>query len=394
MGRRVLPEWWVKESGTAKALVPEIKGSFNYAYQTWTSRRGDEVLFNGMFGQNVWICPRNNIVAVMTGGNNELFQESPALEIIRRYLGVEISDQINRKDLRVLRERESLFFESRRWVHPKEKKRGLLYWLGIKPRNYFDDAWTPLLGNYLFGSNNLSILPLILRAMQNSLDSAIEAIGLQREGESLCLTVRENGTYIRFKVGFYEYESSVIDVRGESYLVKAMGESTVNIKGEREYKIEILLPETSCVRTLLITSPAEDRIRVDFSETPNNRIIDNMISGISGQNSTLSFAVDLLERRFGQGIVSSTAAKAFNPMLIGANAAFDSYADILSEENRRTDEESNRVRLIRAVVDRFFKEDDGNTTANKGARRGNEKKNAISGIIEKISTKASKRTKM
>ena len=80
MGRRILPEEWVRESTAEKAIVPEINGNFNYGYHLWVSRNGSEILFNGMLGQNVWLCPGNNIMVVMTGGNNEIFQQSSALD--------------------------------------------------------------------------------------------------------------------------------------------------------------------------------------------------------------------------------------------------------------------------------------------------------------------------
>ena len=116
MGKRILPESWVGESYITRAITPETSGGFNYGYHLWVSRQGGEILFNGMLGQNVWLCPRNNIMVVMTGGNNELFQASPALEIVRGYLGGEINDELDRRDLELLREKESKFFRSRRWI--------------------------------------------------------------------------------------------------------------------------------------------------------------------------------------------------------------------------------------------------------------------------------------
>ena len=75
-GTRIISEKWISEMGETHARSPEISGDFNYGYQTWVARNSDEKLFNGMLGQDVWICPRNNIIAVINGGNDELFQES------------------------------------------------------------------------------------------------------------------------------------------------------------------------------------------------------------------------------------------------------------------------------------------------------------------------------
>ena len=67
-----------------------------------------------MLGQNVWICPKNNIVVSINSGNNELFQESPALTIIRAYLGQDLSADApaDYKDLCELKTREKNFFRN------------------------------------------------------------------------------------------------------------------------------------------------------------------------------------------------------------------------------------------------------------------------------------------
>ena len=45
-------------------------------------------------------------------------------------------------------------------------------------------------------------------------------------------------------------------------------------------------------------------------------------------------------------------------MLVGADMSIDGYEKIVTEENAKAAEESRTVKLLRAVVDRFFKEDD------------------------------------
>lgn len=390
-GRRILSESWVRISSTTKTVTPKVNGAFNYAYQIWTGRSSDEVLFNGMLGQNIWLCPKNDIIVVMTGGNNEIFQASPALEIIRKYLGGRIEDPVERRDIKVLREKEGLFFESRRWVRPKERGRGLIYWLGLRSRMSFDIAWDRVLGEYAFGVNNIGMMPLIVRAMQNNLGSCLELLSLERDGEALYLGFRESGRKYRLRIGLYGYESNIIDMRGEKYMVRTMGEAAVTHCGDTEYRIELVFPETASVRRIKIFRTERDRITVEFSETPNNRLVENLLERYKETNSAISFAVDLIERRFGEGIVARRVNETFNPSLIGADISVPNYKKIVDEETRRALDESNTVRLIRAFVDRFFGENDQPPASSGTQENKREKtKSPITKIIDKISPKSGK----
>ena len=391
-GKRILSADWVRLSSSVKAIAPEFNGNFNYAYQMWTARMADETLFNGMLGQNVWICPRNDIVVVMQGGNNELFQASPALEIIRKYLGGHINDKLNRKDARVLTEKEVTFFENRRRVRPKERSRGLLCWLGIKPRTAFDEAWTPLLGSYALRTNNVGMLPLIVRAMQNNLNSSLERIDFEREGDELYLCFTESGENFRFPVGLYGYESSIMTVRGERYIVRAMGEVTRDISGETEYRIELLFPETASVRTLCVKHLGDNKISVTLAEMPNNRVVENMLARYSEMSSTIAFGVDIIERRLGEGIVATTITNTFNPTIVAVNTASDGCVFALEEENKRAYAEYNKARLIRTVVDKFFKEDDKSTKKPSESIEQKVKK-SVTQVIDKISEKMGLKSK-
>lgn len=355
-GKRILSEEWVRVSTTVKAISPEINGSFNYGYQMWVGRNNEEILFNGMLGQNVWICPKNDIVAVITSGNNELFQASPALEIIRKYLGVRMLDGVNNRDIKLLNEKTATFFDSRRWVRPREAGRGLLYWLGLKPRISFDRSWESLLGHYKIAGNNVGILPLIVRGMQNNLNTVIEEIRLYREGSSLGVEVLESGERYGFLVGFYGYEDNVIGLRGEKYMVRAMGEVLFDRYGNSEYRIELILPEAASVRHIRLKRLDSGRLIIELSESPNHRIAENYLEMYSESSGIVSFVRDMLERRLGEGEMARIIKRIFNPTLIGADTSMPDADAIIKEENKKSAEEPGTVKIIRALVDKFFKE--------------------------------------
>ena len=392
-GKRVLSEEWIGIATKEHAKSPLSTGDFNYGYQLWVGRNAEETLFNGMLGQNVWICPKNGIVAVVFSGNNELFQDSPTIEIIRRHLGGDIEDELTKDDVRVLKEKEERFFNNRRWASPLEKRRGLLYFLGIKHKTPFDTRFNAILGEYAFGTNNVGVMPLFISAMQNNLDSEIERIIFEKQSDDLLVRVFERGVEYSILCGFYGYVENVLDVRGEKYVVKAMASAMVNKDNEGEYRIELLLPEMPNTRGISVTVPAFGTIRLKFFEMPNNKVVDSLISKAIEENGTLGFVMDLLEKRFGEGVIEKKMEKSFSPSLLGANVDYEGYRQVIDAENAKAAYESIGVKLLRSIVEKLFKEDsdDLKTTADVPSEGTDGKdsaeksqKNFLGSIIEKI----------
>ena len=392
--KRIISEEWLSLATKTQAVPPKMTGDFNYGFQTWVGRDSDEILFNGMLGQNVWICPRNKIVVVVTSGNNELFQDSPTIDIIRKHLSGVIDDEPGREDIKVLSRKELAFFDSRRWVVPLQRKRGLLCFLGIKSKTPFDERFASIIGSYAFANNDVGILPLFVGAMQNNLETGIREIRFQRREEELEMIIKEKDEEYRISVGFYGYKDNVLDFRGEKYMVRALGSALVNGEGVGEYRIELLFPELPNTRMIRITRPSDGVIQMDFSEIPNNKIIDNLLDKATSQSMALGFVMDLLEKRLGDGVVRKKVEKTFSPTLIGADIEYDGYERIIEEENAKRAYESFSVKLLRSVVDKFFKEDKADTAQEEssditegaeGAPSGAQK-NIFGAIMGKIMT--------
>ena len=377
-GKRVLSEEWMRRTTAISSAPRETFSAFGYGYQIWLSEEG-EILFNGMLGQNVWLCPKNDIIAVIQSGNNELFSDSPALGIIRKYLRGEINDKLHWYDVKALHERERRFLDSRAWVRPLEKGRGLLYLLKLKEKRVFDKRWTDILGTYVFARNNIGMLPLFVRGMQNNLHSSLQRLTLYREDESLYLSFIESGQEYTLEVGLYSYADSELDFRGERYLVKLLGEVRRSAMGEWEFRIEILFPELPNTRMLRITIPGENKIRLQMLEMPNHKVIDELLGRMPGQSPIIGFAFGLLERGFGEDFVSKKTEEAFAPILIGADVEFDGYSSILDSENIAAVKRAKIGRLLHLLVDRFFGDDDENEEFREKNKRS--RKHLISEIL-------------
>lgn len=358
-GRRILSSDWVKRSTQKHATAPMIDGDFNYAYHMWVGRSTEEILFNGMLGQNVWLCPKNGIIAVVNSGNNELFQLSPTLDIIRKYLGVDIADELTRHASRALSERERCFFDSRRWVRPLEKKRGLRYFLHLRTRFAYDERWERIEGSYFVSKNNSSILPLFIIGMQNNFKAGIERIEFRREGDELIFAFREGGALYEVNVGLYGYKRQVLDFRGERYIADVMGEALSDASGSEEFRIEFVFPEMPNTRMIRIRVGEDGMLDVELSEMPNSRIVDKVLETVSETSTLARLAISLLSRRYGEGFLEKKAEEIFTPRLLAVREDFPEGTRILEEKNAECAEEGRGVRLVRAVVARFFKESVG-----------------------------------
>ena len=265
-------------------------------------------------------------------------------------------DKINPRDTRLLLEKQAIFFNSRRWVRPREQGKGLLYWLGLKSRNKPDRAWEQIYGSYAVVKNNVGLLPLFVRALQNNLNTVIEKIDIFFLSDELHIEVSESGEKYKIRVGTYGYAENVIDYQGEKYILYAVGEVTYDRYGCREYRIELLLPETASVRRIRIKRIDEGRVLIDFSESPNHRLAENLLERYAETSSVVSFVADMLERRLGEGESARIIKRSFNPTLVGVDVNLPDYEDVISKENNELLKESGTIKLIRAIVDRFFRE--------------------------------------
>ena len=357
-GKRVLSEDWIVRSTTDVIHTPDALGHFGYGYQMWVADSGEEFLFNGMLGQNVWICPKNGVVVSLNSGNNELFQNSPALAIVERYLGQELADDLTTScfagDHGDLVEAVEHFFESRHWVRPLQPPRGKRR---KREAGYIPPEWDELLGRYHFRKNNYGMLPLIVRAMQNNLRSSLDGISLEREPDGLWLGFSECGVSYRFPVGFYEFKESVFELHGERYKVKVIGEAMEDEDRNMLFKIELLFPELPNVRRLKLSIVEDGRLLVRMSELPNHHILDRFLVEINSMNPKITFVKDMLEKRVGKHFVERMLEEKFAPALIGARIGADNYTAIMDEEREKLKASERTVKVINTVIERFIRDE-------------------------------------
>ncbi len=358
-GKRILSRRWVVESSSTHMISPKSSGGFNYGYQLWVSRNGDDFLFNGMLGQNVWICPKNNIVVVTSSENNELFQNGAITDTIQRHLGADLSKDVfdGGRSLARLREMEKNFFKSRRWVTPKEPRQGLLCRIGLRKKTPFIDTFTPLLSTFTFAKNNHGILPLFIRAMQNNYSGGIESFKFTRDGEKLFFSSTEGSLEYKIEVGLYDFKTTVLNYCGEKYLVNAIAEASVDKEGHTIYKIELVFPEMPNSRRIKLSLSGDGKLVVKMTEIPNEKLAEPLIESVYTTNPKLAVAIGVLEKRLGSQFLLRKLEGLFSPTMIGADIHSRNYYKITSDETKREKEATNATRSVASLILKLTGED-------------------------------------
>ena len=389
-GRRILSENWVKRSITTHFRVPDEAGGFNYGYQLWVSREGGEFLFNGMLGQNVWVYPGEEIVVSLNSGNNELFQESPALTIIRKHLGGEIPSTRSRyRVYPLLYEKERTFFRERSWIKPRAELHGLKFFLGLASPRPFPEAFFRILGKYDLPENNFGIMPCLVRVMQNNYQGGIDSLTFEREREILRLTSTEGGVAYTLNFGFYEYEYNVLELCGEKYIVLCIADSSEEGDGNIAYRLELIFPELPNTRRITLSLNEELLLNIKMTEIPDSRIANSFLTTLPAMNPRTKLIFDLLERNLGKNFISVKLNEQFSPEITAVRTDSDIYESYLAAERAKFERKVTSSRLIRSLINRFVLLGDEKKSDTGGADedKKEEKPPGIGGILWSVISK-------
>ncbi len=318
-GVRVLSSEWIQMSSAAHKDTPPTLGDYAYGYHVWVNPMAGEVLFNGMLGQNVWICPALSTVAVLTGGNSEFFQQSPALSILRSFLSeIPADDRPLRGGGARLKQAQAHFFENRLPVQPLAPKRGLLPLFKKSARYPFDTAWNGVLGTYCLEKNAAALLPLFVRLMQNTYaPNGIGTIAFTREGEDLWMTLTEGAETLRLPLGLYGYRSAELHIRGEVYLVRSAASATTDEHANTVYVIDIVFPELPNTRCITVTPTGDGCITVTLTECPDRHILDSLGAAFLTPGSKAAFAMGIVQRLIGENFLEERSKALFEKTLHG-----------------------------------------------------------------------------
>lgn len=354
-GRRILSEEAVKRTTSMAISVPREISEHDYGHQLWVDASGD-LLFNGMLGQNVWICPKKRIVVAMTSGNRELMQGTPAIKLMREHL-CSTSEVKFSRNTRELERKCKDFFTSREWITLHAPLRGLPYLLGLKSRTPFDTALLPLIGKYLLPTNNLSLLPSFVSVMQNNYSGGIRSAEFSRCGEVMLMRMELGCDIVDIALGIYNYTDSTVVQRGEHYLVRGAISADTDGGGKLIYKIDLIFPELPNTRRIRLSLSADGRLNMCLCEMPGKDIAPDLMRVVKMSNPRTSSLFSMIERTLGRDFMPRKMGELFTPEITAISTSAPDADTFLAEENERIMAKVNSSRLVRSILARFA--DDG-----------------------------------
>ncbi|HHW24304.1 MAG TPA: serine hydrolase [Bacillota bacterium] len=326
-GSQVLPREWVREASIQRMRAPKKYGSFNYGYHVWVARDGSCTLFNGMFGQNVFMFPKNDIVVVTTGASGETFQQGVLYRaVIDAFSPLLPPECVKCQSADYERlERLSAWFKRIPRGHCEDAIEG--------GRDAFADALDG--AEYMVVSNAraVGILPLITQAMQNNYSSQITraAFKINRDEEgvksvaiSLGYDGGDDGVDFTFEAGCRGYEYGSLEFGGEKYLTGALAVFTADEEDNPVLVVYLYFPELSSRRIIrfypshrFIGADGKLRfgsLRAEFDEVPGAEFIARVVTSVLG-DIPLASVFDLIRLKDDADIIEHTVRRAFLPQV-------------------------------------------------------------------------------
>ena len=318
-GKRIISADWLSSATSVQAKVSGNEGNFSYGYQLWVSEAGDGYLFNGMLGQNVWVCPETQWVIAFNSGTDEMFQHNGALSAAVRYSTDNANSSAkpikrNRRALRALRRKSAYFMTDRTWIRfPKPVK--VFGPFKRKQRYDIENTITALVGKWSAAENNIGTLPLFVRLIQNNHSEGIKAIEIAcRDTESILVSITEGEHRFDFVAGLYSYCENTLDYYGELYRVAAAAQPTYTEDNLPVLKIELKFPEIANTRRIKLYSDG-DKMSIIFSETPGVSVLERLLDCTHICMPHLAPIVGKLKPRLDSTALTEKFRTVFSPQL-------------------------------------------------------------------------------
>ncbi|HPG92432.1 MAG TPA: serine hydrolase [Clostridia bacterium] len=249
-GVQLLSKKWMEEATSTQIDVPEFVGKYNYGYQMWTGDEPKMAIFNGMFGQNIFILPKTGIVVVITAGNSDMFQSNNIFPLVEKYFGK---------------------FSEQKLLPPVKI-------ISLKPVN--QNMLNDILGRQIFlttlTSEKIGLLPNFLQIIQNNYTMGLDKLTINCvDGKYFCEFIEGSAVY-NVPFGFDKAIKSVIQINGESYEVASQGYFAQNDDDEDVLKIKIHFLEMASMREIKLTYFG-NRVHLKFVETPGKDFLLKML---------------------------------------------------------------------------------------------------------------------
>lgn len=201
--KQLVPKAWILESATPHVRFQDKKVTKGYGYHIWCLKDG-AILFNGVFGQNVYINREKNLIIACTAGGYELFPEGHLVAQICRFVARQ--DCFKRDMVRTIWETLSGEFTKKMKLlknrqEDKQKNDIVLRML----RSYLNKT-------FYIKDYASSILPMANQLFYSNYMTGIDKLQLKFRGDSLLIVLEENQTLYELKAGYTKQQPYVYQI--------------------------------------------------------------------------------------------------------------------------------------------------------------------------------------
>lgn len=265
-GTQLIPAEWISTASSMHISHKELCSN-GYGYQVWLGRHG--TIFSGMFGQIVYVVPKQNMVIALTAGSENLFPCGYALNHIDRFLGTSENFSHSpfthfnyaetaslRKSLATAKFGTPLELTKKPSIFAKMK--GLLTKSNSFPTDLFDGIEVAL------EKNRASLLPLLIQIMEGCFGTGIEKISFAAKGNRLYMRTDFNDSSVTFPLG--TDASSEFSYNG--YTVSSQALFTTDEDDLPVLKLQFCFLESSCTKIMKFIF-SDDGVTLKIRESPS-----------------------------------------------------------------------------------------------------------------------------
>lgn len=264
-GVQLIPKEWVRTASSPHIDHRDLCRD-GYGYQIWLGKHG--LIFSGMFGQLVYIIPKENMVIALTAGSENLFPCGSALRYIDNF--IETANYFSRspfthfhyseaaslrKSLSTAKFNTPLDLSNKNSFFSRLKE--LLLRNATSPESVLDGVKITL------KKNKAHLLPLLIQIMDGHFGQGIEQLAFFIENEKLHMQIDFRDSSVAVPLGFDTSASFTY----KGYAIAAQAFFTTDEDDLPVLKIQLCFTETACTKIFKLIF-SDEGVTLKVRESP------------------------------------------------------------------------------------------------------------------------------
>ena len=315
-GRQLVPETWIAEMTKCRVDSKEGRGMYGYGYQVWMGKRPGSFLFNGMFGQIVYVIPDLETVLCFTGGSDNMFRDNATNINIEKYFNDLFPDKLGpnpRAYAKLKKYEEQISYGTA--VEDAQKRFGVCF-RGYNIKRIKKNAMVLGAGRkFNVPGDAIGLMPMYMQYVHNNISEGIRQVELRDNRGTLEFVVTEGENVNVIPVGFNTFLPSYITERGEEYNIATKATFCINEDKVPVLKIKIVFTEAENYRTVAFYFD-QGKTLLEFNENPSVDMIldsmDNFFPKYGGAGALINQAIEKVD----PDVIGYALRFTFNPKVV------------------------------------------------------------------------------